>query len=81
VTTLAIADPDRFQVEYRDDKVFVKPLREGVATNLFIWTSSRELSYELDPAGKLASMDVLIRTEASTRQLYLPFLRAPRRFL
>ncbi len=45
----------------------MKPLREGVATNLFIWTSSRELSYELDPAGKLASMDALIRTEASTR--------------
>ena len=62
VTTLAIADPDSFQVERHDDKVFVKPLKDGVSTNLFIWTASRELSYELDPAGQLAAMDVLVRT-------------------
>ena len=62
VSTLAIADPDSFQVERHDDKVFVKPLREGVSTNLFVWTASRELSYELDPAGQLAAMDVLVRT-------------------
>jgi Conjugal transfer protein len=63
VTTLAIADPDSFQVERYNDKVFVKPLREGVSTNLFVWTASRELSYELDPAGQLAAMDVLVRTD------------------
>jgi hypothetical protein len=63
VTTLAIADPDSFQVERHEDKVFVKPLHEGVSTNLFVWTASRELSYELDPAGQLAQMDVLVRTE------------------
>ena len=68
VTTLAIADPDSFQVERHDDKVFVKPLREGVSTNLFIWTSSREMSYELDPAGQLAAMDVLVRTEPAPKQ-------------
>src|SRR5215472_18251507 len=69
VTTLAIADPDSFQVERHDDKVFVKPLREGVSTNLFVWTASRELSYELDPTGQLAQMDVLVRTEpAPNRQ-------------
>jgi len=42
----------------------VKPLREGFSTNLFVWAASRELSYELDPAGQLASMDVLIRSES-----------------
>lgn len=63
VTTLAIADPDSFRVEQHDDKVFIEPLRQGVATNLFVWTGSRQLSYELDPAGELASMDVLIRVE------------------
>jgi hypothetical protein len=62
VSTLAIADPDSFQAERHDDKVFVKPLKEGVSTNLFVWTASRQLSYELDPAGQLAKMDVLIRT-------------------
>ena len=67
VTTLALADTDSFQVERHEDKIFVKPLREGVSTNLFVWTASRELSYELDPAGRLASMDVLIRTEPAAR--------------
>lgn len=63
VTTLAVADPDSFRVEHHEDKVFVMPLREKVATNLFVWTGSRQLSYELDPAGQLTTMDVLIRTE------------------
>ncbi len=64
VTTLAVADPDSFKVERHEDKVFVMPLREKVATNLFVWTASREISYELDPAGQLTTMDVLIRTES-----------------
>jgi hypothetical protein len=61
VTTLAIGDRDSFQVEQHEDKVFVMPLKDGVSTNLFVWTASRELSYELDPAGQLAAMDVLVR--------------------
>lgn len=65
VTTLAVADPDSFKVERHEDKVFVMPLREQVATNLFVWTASREISYELDPAGQLSAMDVLVRTQSS----------------
>lgn len=67
VTTLAIGDPDSFQVERHEDKVFVKPLQQGVSTNLFVWTATRELSYELDPAGQLASMDVLVRAEPAPK--------------
>jgi hypothetical protein len=67
VSTLAIADPDSFQIERHDDKVFVKPLKEGVSTNLFVWTATRELSYELDPAGQLAAMDVLVRAEPAPK--------------
>jgi hypothetical protein len=63
VTTLAVGDPDSFQIERHEDKVFIKPLQQGVSTNLFVWTASRELSYELDPSGSLSSMDVLIRTD------------------
>jgi hypothetical protein len=63
VTTLAIGDADSFQIERHEDKVFIKPLQQGVATNLFVWTASRELRYELDPSGSLSSMDVLIRTD------------------
>jgi len=63
ITTLAVADADSFQVEHRDDKVLIKPVKNGVSTNLFVWTASRQFTYELDPAGQVASMDVLIRTE------------------
>ena len=72
VTTLAVADPDSFKVERHEDKVFVMPLREKVATNLFVWTASREISYELDPAGQLTTMDVLIRTEPPVGSHALP---------
>ena len=63
ITTLAIGDADSFQVERHEDKVFIKPLQQGISTNLFVWTASRELSYELDPSGSLASMDVSIHTD------------------
>ncbi len=63
VTTLAVGDADSFQIERHEDKVFIKPLQQGVSTNLFVWTASRELSYELDPSGSLSSMDVLIRAD------------------
>ena len=63
VATLAIGDADSFQIERHEDKVFIKPLQQGVSTNLFVWTASRELSYELDPSGSLSTMDVLIRTD------------------
>jgi hypothetical protein len=58
-----VGDADSFQIERHEDKVFIKPLQSGVATNLFVWTVSRELSYELDPSGSLSTMDVLIRTD------------------
>ena len=63
VTTLAVGDADSFQIEHHEDKVFIKPLQAGVSTNLFVWTASRELSYELDPSGSLSTMDVLIRAD------------------
>jgi len=63
VTTLAVGDADSFQIERHEDKVLIKPLQTGVSTNLFVWTASRELSYELDPSGSLSTMDVLIRAD------------------
>jgi hypothetical protein len=61
VVTVAVADPDAIQIERHDDKVFLKPLKEGVSTNLFVWTASRQIAYEIDPAGDLAKMNVIIR--------------------
>ena len=61
VVTVAVADPDSIQIERHDDKVFLKPLKDGVATNLFVWTASRQIAYEIDPAGDLAKMNVIVR--------------------
>lgn len=37
-----------FQVERQENKVFVKPLKPGVSTNLFVWTASNQhYAYEL----------------------------------
>jgi hypothetical protein len=61
IVTVAVADPDSIQIERHDDKVFLKPLKDGVSTNLFIWTASRQIAYEIDPAGDLSKMNVIIR--------------------
>lgn len=49
-----------FKVEWRDNKVFVQPTESGVSTNLFIWTASERLNYELEPAGSVADMDFAV---------------------
>ena len=46
-----------FKVEWRENKVFVQPTEADASTNLFIWTASRRLNYELEPAGAVATMD------------------------
>jgi hypothetical protein len=61
VINLAVALPDAFEIERHDDKVFIRPLRSDVSTNLFIWTSARQLCYEIDPAGEPAKMNVIVR--------------------
>jgi Flp pilus assembly secretin CpaC len=47
VTTVAVGSPEAFKIERRENKVFIQPLEENVATNLFIWTASTRLNYEL----------------------------------
>ena len=49
-----------FKVEWRENKVFVQPTEAGAATNLFIWTASRRLNYELEPAGTVSGMDFAV---------------------
>jgi hypothetical protein len=68
IVTVAVADPDSIQIERHDDKVFIKPLKDGVSTNLFIWTASRQVAYEIDPAGDLAKMNVIIRNAPEPAQ-------------
>lgn len=54
------AGSQAFKVEWRGDKVFVEPTEPNVATNLFIWTKTGRLNYELEPAGQVGEMDFAI---------------------
>jgi hypothetical protein len=49
-----------FKVEWRENKVFVQPTDSDASTNLFIWTASERLNYELEPAGDVAAMDFAV---------------------
>ena len=49
-----------FKVEWRENKVFVQPTEADASTNLFIWTASERLNYELEPAGAVALMDFAV---------------------
>ena len=49
-----------FQVERHEDKVFIKPLKEGVSTDLFVWTASRRFNYELEAPGEVKNMNFAI---------------------
>lgn len=46
-----------FRVEWRENRVFVQPTEADASTNLFIWTASQRLNYELEPAGDVSAMD------------------------
>lgn len=49
-----------FKVEWRENKVFVQPTESDASTNLFIWTASERLNYELEPTGDVAAMDFAV---------------------
>ncbi len=49
-----------FKVEWRENKVFVQPTEADAASNLFIWTASRRLNYELEPADAVSTMDFAV---------------------
>jgi hypothetical protein len=49
-----------FKVEWRENKVFLQPTEPDVSTNLFIWTASQRLNYELEPAGTVTAMDFAV---------------------
>src|SRR5438309_1766394 len=55
VTTVA-AGSSAFKIEWRENKVFVQPTEPNLATNLFIWTASGRLNYELEPASAVDQM-------------------------
>ncbi len=58
--TMAAAGSDAFEIERHANRVFVKPTRAGMSTNLFVWTEHGRSVYELQPAADVSKMDVLI---------------------
>ena len=68
LTVIELAEPvmsvatgsQSFKVEWRENKVFIEPTEPNLSTNLFIWTKSGRLNYELEPAGEVTQMDFAI---------------------
>src|SRR5579872_2444804 len=54
--TMAAAGSQAFQIERHEDKVFIKPLKAGASTDLFVWTASRRFTYELESPGEVTHM-------------------------
>ncbi|HZQ21946.1 MAG TPA: hypothetical protein VFA89_04035 [Terriglobales bacterium] len=54
------AGSQSFKVEWRENKVFLQPTEPDASTNLFVWTSSHRLNYELEPAGSVVEMDFAV---------------------
>jgi Conjugal transfer protein len=57
---MAAAGSEAFEIERHGTRVFVKPTKPDVATNLFVWTERGRSIYELQPAGAVSKMDVLV---------------------
>lgn len=58
--TMAAAGSSDFQIERESNKVFIKPVKSGAATDLFVWTASRRFSYELEIAQEVKDMNFAI---------------------
>jgi hypothetical protein len=58
--TLAAAGSATFQIERHEDKVFIKPLKAGSSTDLFVWTASRRFTYELEAPGEVKNMNFAV---------------------
>ena len=70
--TQVAAGSSSFKIEWRENKVFIQPLEPGATTNLFIWTASGRLSYELVPAASVEQMHFAIDQAPSTVQAKRP---------
>src|SRR5215469_15895286 len=58
--TMAAAGSSDFQIERESNKVFIKPVKSGAATDLFVWTASRRFAYELEITEEVKDMNFAI---------------------
>lgn len=64
--TMAAAGSQAFQIERHDDKVFIKPLKAGASTDLFVWTATRRFAYELESSGEVRNMNFSVDARLPT---------------
>lgn len=64
--TMAAAGSQAFQIERHEDKVFIKPLKAGASTDLFVWTASRRFTYELESPGEVTQMNFAVDNRLPT---------------
>jgi hypothetical protein len=48
------------QVEWHDNNVFIKPVKNGLATNLMVWTEHQFSAYELVAPGPVSEMTIVL---------------------
>lgn len=60
VMMVAVGNQGAFNIERRENRVFVKPVEEGATTNLFVWTTGGRFAYELVPAPSIEQMHFAI---------------------
>jgi Conjugal transfer protein len=58
--TMAAAGSSDFQIERESNKVFIKPIKSGAATDLFVWTASRRFAFELEITQEVKDMNFAI---------------------
>ena len=63
--TQAAAGSSAFNIEWRQNKVLIKPMKPGASTDLFVWTASRRFAYELDPPGEAKNMNYAVDNAAT----------------
>jgi hypothetical protein len=65
--TQAAAGSSAFNIEWRQNKVLIKPTKPGASTDLFVWTASRRFAYELDPPGEASNMNYAVDNPIITK--------------
>ncbi len=60
------AGSEAMQIEWHENDVFIKPLQDGQATNLMVWTEHQFSAYELEAPGDVKQMTFVLDESAST---------------
>lgn len=58
--TRAAVGSDDVRIEWHDNTIALKPIRQGQSTNLFVWTEHTQSTYELLPPGDVTSASFVI---------------------